>query len=53
MSFRAGETNNFSLFLVENGQILSVLWLSVRFHVEIPVICVNNELFLQFMYVFN
>ena len=52
MSFRAGENNNFSVFQVENGKIQSVLWFSVCFHVEIRVICLNNELFLQFMYVF-
>ena len=52
MYFRAGKTNKFSVFHVENGKLQSVLWLSVCFHVEIRVICVKNKLFIRFMYLF-
>ena len=45
MHFRAGKTNRFSVFHVENGQIQSMLWFYVCFNVEIRVICVKNKLF--------
>ena len=38
MHFRAGKTNIFSVFDVENGKIQSMLWLYVCFNVEIRVI---------------
>ena len=50
--FRAGKTNKFSVFHVENGEIQSMLWVYVCFNVEIHVILVKNKLFLRFMYVF-
>ena len=49
--FRAGKTNIFSVFHVENGKIQSMLWFYVCFKVEIHVIWVKNKLFLRFMYV--
>ena len=52
MHFRAGKTNRFSVFHVENGKIQSMLWFYVCFNVEIRVILVKNKLFLRFMYVF-
>ena len=52
MHFRAGKTNRFSVFHVENGKIQSMLWFYVCFNVEIRVIWVKNKLFLRFMYVF-
>ena len=47
---RAGKTNKFSVFHVENGKIQSMLWFYVCFNVEIRV--VKNKLFLRFIYVF-
>ena len=38
MHFRAGKTNIFSVFHVENGKIQSMLWFYVCFIVEIRVI---------------
>ena len=38
MHFRAGKTNIFSVFHVENGKIQSMLWFYVYFNVEIRVI---------------
>ena len=35
MHFRAGKTNRFSVFHVENGKIQSMLWFYVCFNVEI------------------
>ena len=53
MHFRAGKTNRFSVFHVENNvKIQSILWFYVCFNVEIRVILVKNKLFLRFMYVF-
>ena len=53
MHFRAGKTNRFSVFHVENnGKIQSILWFYVCFNVEIRVILVKNKLFLRFMYGF-
>ena len=51
MYFRAGKTNIFSVFHVENGKIQSMLWFYLCFKVEIHVIWVKNKLFLRFMYV--
>ena len=51
MYFRAGKTNIFSVFHVENGKIQSMLWFYVCFKVEIHVIWVKNKLVLRFMYV--
>ena len=42
--FRAGKTNKFSVFHVENGEIQSMLWVYVCFNVEIHVILVKNKL---------
>ena len=53
MYFRAGKTNKFSVFHVENGEIQSMLWLYVFFNLEIHVIWRKNKLFLRFVYVFN
>ena len=50
MFFRAAETNNLSVFHVENGKIQSVLWFSVCFHVEIREICVKNRILPRFIY---
>ena len=50
--FRAGKTNTFPVFHVENGKIQSMLWFYVCFNVEIRLIWVKNKLFLRFMYVF-
>ena len=50
--FRAGKTNIFSVFHVENSKIQSMLWFYVCFTVEMRVIWVKNKLFLRFMYVF-
>ena len=44
MYFRAGKTNKFSVFHVENGEIQSMLWLYVFFNLEIHVIWVKNKL---------
>ena len=52
MHFRAGKTNRFSVFHVENVKIQSTFWIYVCFNVEIRVIWVKNKLFLRFMYVF-
>ena len=52
MHFRAGKTNIFSVFHVENGKFQSMLWFYECFIVEIRVIWVKNKLFLRFMYVF-
>ena len=52
MYFRAGKTNIFSVFHVENSNIQSMLWFYVCFNVEICVTYVKNQLFLRFMYVF-
>ena len=52
MHFRAGKTNIFLVFHVENGKIQSMLWFYVCFIVEIRVIWVKNKHFLRFMYVF-
>ena len=52
MYLRAGKTNKFSVFNVENGKIQSMLWFYVCFNVEIRVIWVKNKLFLRFIYVF-
>ena len=52
MYFRAGKTNTFPVFHVENGKIQSMLWFYVCFNVEIRLIWVKNKLFLRFMYVF-
>ena len=52
MYLRAGKTNKFSVFHVENGKIQSMLWFYLCFNVEIRVIWVKNKLFLRFMYVF-
>ena len=41
MYFRAGKTNKFSVFHVENGEIQSMLWLLYEIH----VIWVKNKLF--------
>ena len=49
MYLRAGKTNNFSVFHVENGKIQSMLWFYLCFNVEIRVICVKNKLFPRFM----
>ena len=38
MHFRAGKTNRFPVFQVENGKIQSMLWFYVCFNVEIRVI---------------
>ena len=38
MHFRAGKSNIFSVFHVENGKIQSMLWFYVCFNVEIRVI---------------
>ena len=51
MHFRAGKTNRFSVFRVENGKIQSMLWFYVCFNVEIRIILVKNKLFLRVMYV--
>ena len=51
MHFRAGKTNRFSVFRVENGKIQSMLWFYVCFNAEIRVILVKNKLFLRVMYV--
>ena len=51
MHFRAGKTNLFSVFHVENSKIQPILWLYVCFNVEICVTYVKNKLFLRFMYV--
>ena len=45
MHFRAGKTNIFLVFHVENGKIQSMLWFYVCFIVEIRVICVKDKLF--------
>ena len=52
MYLRAGKTNKFSVFNVENDKIPSKLWFYVCFHVEIRVIWVKNKLVLRFIYVF-
>ena len=52
MYIRAGKTNKFSVFHVENGEIQSMLWLYVFFNLEIHVIWLKNKLFLRSMYVF-
>ena len=51
MHFRAGKTNRFSVFHVENGKIQSMLWFYVCFNGEIRVFCVKKT-FLRFVYVF-
>ena len=38
MHFRAGKTNRFSVFHLENGKIQSMFWFYVCFNVEIRVI---------------
>ena len=46
MHFRAGKTNRFSVFHVENnGKIQSILWFYVCFNVEIRVICLKTNFF--------
>ena len=45
MHFRAGKTNIFLVFNVENGKIQSMLWFYVCFIVEIRVIWVKDKLF--------
>ena len=52
MYLRAGKTNKFSVFQVENGKIQSMLWFYVCFNAQIRVIWVKNKLFLRFIYVF-
>ena len=52
MYFRAGKTNTFPVFQVENGKIQSMLQFYVCFNVEMRLIWVKNKLFLRFMYVF-
>ena len=52
MYLRAGKTNTFSLFHVQNVKIQSMLWFYVRFNVEMRVIWVKNKNILRFMYVF-
>ena len=52
MYLRAGKTDIFSVFHVENGKIQSMLWFYVCFNVEIRVIWAKNKHFLRFMYVF-
>ena len=52
MYLRAGKTDIFSVFHVENGKIQSMLWFYVCYTVEIRVIWVKNKLYLRFMYVF-
>ena len=42
MPFRAGKTNIFSVFHVENGKIQSMLWFYVCFNVEKRVIWVKK-----------
>ena len=53
MYFRAGKTNIFSVFHVEDSKIQSMLWFYGCFHVKIRVVWVKNQLFLRFMYVFH
>ena len=52
MYLRAGKTDIFLVFHVENGKIQSMLWFYVPFNVEIRVIWVKNKRFLSFSYVF-
>ena len=52
MYLRAGKTDIFSVFHVENGKIQSMLWFYVCYTVEIRVIWVKNKLYLRIMYVF-
>ena len=50
--FRAGKTNIFSVFHVEDSKIQSMLLFYGGFNVEICVTYVKIKLFLRFMYVF-
>ena len=45
MYLRAGKTNKFSVFHVENGKIQSMLWFYVCFNVQIRVIWVKKQTF--------
>ena len=45
MYLRAGKTNKFSVFHVENGKIQSMLWFYVCFNVEIRVIWLKTNFF--------
>ena len=52
MYLRAGKTDIFTVFHVENGKIQLLLWFHVCFNVEIRVIWAKNKHFLRYMYVF-
>ena len=45
MHFRAGKTNLFSVFHVENSKIQPILWFYVCFNVEICVTYVKKQTF--------
>ena len=45
MHFRAGKTNRFSVFHLENGKIQSMFWFYVCFNAEIRVILFKKQTF--------